>query len=131
LEDLRRERPSEFVRFASAASGCYAYVLGYRDEEGRLVGVRRGPDTDGLPVLADRPPFGDGGVSVAAVNSANHGGSGQNVLYLGGNVQFVKHRNVGVNSDDIYLNRNGRVEAGANRWDTVLGASAARPVQEP
>ena len=74
-----------------------------------------------------RSPFEPPSVGRPLGNSLNHGGTGQNVLYFGGNVTFATHRHVGVDGDDIYLNKRNRVAAGVNRWDTVLGASAAHP----
>jgi hypothetical protein len=76
---------------------------------------------DLFPILADRPsldPF---------AASPNHYGSGQNVLYIGGDVRWCTQRTVGVDLDDIYLSKRGLVEAGENRTDTVLGPSEATP----
>ena len=70
--------------------------------------------------MADRAPAEDG-----RTNSANHGGSGQNVLYADGHVIFRVTRTVA--GDDIYLNRDQQVAAGLGATDAVLGASAARP----
>jgi hypothetical protein len=128
LQDLNRLSPEERDRQARLLSGSYAYVLGYRDETGQLQGVRREPGTDRLPVLADCPPFRPVTFGAPLGNSLNHAGAGQNVLYLGGNVSFCTLRTVGVEGDDIYLNRQNRVEAGLGRWDTVLGAGPARPL---
>ena len=77
--------------------------------------------------MADRPPFdrpNDPGILDA--NSQNHGGLGQNVLYLGGYVKWAVHRNVGPNQNDIFLNANHELKAGLNPLDTVLGASGAQ-----
>ncbi|HEX4608078.1 MAG TPA: hypothetical protein VH092_07725, partial [Urbifossiella sp.] len=52
---------------------------------------------------------------------------GQNVLFAGGNVRFATVPTVGVNGDDIYRNNLGRVAAGLDRVDTVLGVGADRP----
>ena len=76
----------------------------------------------GWPIVADRPPVeGEPG------NSLNHGGAGQNVLFLDGHVSFVPQRTVGDPDDDIYLNRANQVAAGLDQHDIVLGYSAARP----
>ena len=61
------------------------------------------------------------------MNSPNHGGVGQNVLYLNGRVRFCTNRTVGVDGDDIYLNKEKQPEAGIDRWDSVLGASGFHP----
>ena len=57
----------------------------------------------------------------------NHGGSGQNVLYVGGHVRWAAQPTVGEEGDNIYVNRLNRVGAGVCRPDSVLGASDARP----
>jgi hypothetical protein len=108
--------------------GCYAYSLGY-SEDGQGPASHRGlarDDGDLLPIMADRPVF-LGGDRVAAGNSPNHGGRGQNVLHIGGHVDFYTQRTVGVDGDDIFVNRDGRAAAGAHRQDTVLGAWRAMP----
>jgi hypothetical protein len=125
LADLEALPPDEFRRSIDRLAGAYAYSLGYRDPDGRLFGLRRdpaAPDSDLLPVLADRPPV----ENVAFANSPSHR-NGQNVLYLGGHVRFCTARNVGVDGDDIYLNQRNQVAAGLHRQDTVLGASADHP----
>jgi hypothetical protein len=113
--------PESYRPLARRLAGCYAYSLGYRDGED-VRGLRQAGN-DRLPILADRPDYG----SAAAGNSPNHGGRGQNVLYIGGWVQFCNVRTVGVERDDIYLNHSYQVLAGENRWDTVLGASDSSP----
>jgi prepilin-type processing-associated H-X9-DG protein len=123
LEELQRTRPAEFRAQVQRLAGCYAYCLGYTDD-GVLCGLRD-DDEDALPIVADRPVFAAGRVREG--NSANHGGLGQNVLYVDGHVRFCTSRTAGVGGDDIYINQRGQVGAGRNRLDSVLGASAATP----
>jgi prepilin-type processing-associated H-X9-DG protein len=129
LETISAERPGEFDKISRELCGCYAYSLGYRDDEGCLCGPYY--DRDNLPylaIMADRPPFEQISAPGALMgNSPNHGQQGQNVLYLDGHVHFRTSRNVGVKGDDIYLNRDGVPVAGLDRLDTVLGASNFRP----
>src|SRR5262249_38073434 len=80
LEQLYAERQEEFRDVSRSLAGCYAYTLGYI-EDNRLKGLRR-TDDGRTPVLADCPP-GDASLYSAA-NSLNHGGRGQNVLHLDG-----------------------------------------------
>jgi prepilin-type processing-associated H-X9-DG protein len=123
LDELSRDRPREFAEVVRRLAGCYAYTLGYGVPEDHH-GLR---DDDGndLPLLADRPDYTDGRLGTG--NSPNHGGHGQNVLFIDGHVRFCTTRMAGVDHDDIYLNQGGDVAAGRNRLDSVLGASAATP----
>jgi hypothetical protein len=112
------DRPDrcEFHRLTHELAGSYAYSLGYWQGQ-TLCGLRR--DSDGqLPLLADRPSA-DGG------NSPNHGGQGQNVLYVGGHVVWHTCTTVGPGGDDIFRNRDNRVLAGLDPTDAVLGPSDA------
>ena len=59
-----------------------------------------------------------------------HGGAGQNVLYIGGNVRWCVQRTVGQDRDDIYVNKFNLLRAGEGRSDTVLGPGDARPLGE-
>jgi hypothetical protein len=119
LERLYREQPELFRAAARSLAGSYAYTLGYRDGD-ELRGLERSSG-DTLPILADCPPPDGRG------NSLNHGGRGQNVLYVGGTVRWCALTTVGENGDDIYLNQKFQVRAGLNRCDTVLGPGDASP----
>ena len=76
---------------------------------------------DAFPLMSDRPP-GDQGPG----NSRNHGGAGQNVLFQDGSVRFLTNRSLNFDGD-IFRNKAGNIEAGADPSDTVLGASAVTP----
>jgi prepilin-type processing-associated H-X9-DG protein len=128
LEAIKQRRPEEFNDLARNLSGCYAYTLGYF-QAGQLKGVTR--DLDGrLPIMADTPPFRKGAVWPSG-NSPNHGGRGQNVLFLDGSVEFRTARGVGPDGDDIYLNNNNLLAAGVGPRDAVLGPSWASPYPDP
>jgi hypothetical protein len=127
LQDLYETDRERFEQYIREIGGCYAYPLGYR-AEGQLRGFELpvpGRGDDLLPILADRPPFEDGS-DLLTGNSQNHGGAGQNVLRLGGQVQWYTSRNVGPDGDDIYLNRRQELDAGVDRLDAVLAASGVR-----
>jgi prepilin-type processing-associated H-X9-DG protein len=123
LERLQALDAETFKQHAQDLICCYAYSLGYQDQNG-YHGPRFDPDQPNhlLPIMADSPPANpiDG-------NSLNHGRSGQNVLFLDGSVRFCPTRTVGMHGDDIYLNRAGRQAAGLGFTDTVLGSSASCP----
>jgi prepilin-type processing-associated H-X9-DG protein len=133
LEAMQRERPDEFSDAVRDLCCCYAYSLGYgmQDGQGNAIhcGLRREEGSDRLPILADRPAYD--GNQVKPGNSPNHGGRGQNVLHVDGHVEFVTKRTVGINGDDIYVNRDNRAAAGRDRTDTVLGASWICPYPQP
>jgi hypothetical protein len=127
VDELEQMAAAQLAQYSRTVGGCYAYPLGYR-HDGRLVGLRHdGSQADGTPLVADRPGFeSPGGADWLEANSPNHGGEGQNVLFLGGDVRFFTSRRVGVNGDDIYLNQNNQLDAGVNILDSVLAASGVR-----
>ncbi len=118
LDELRRMTPEEFNCCAPELMSCYAYSLGYRDGD-RVFGPRS--DDPFVPILADRPPL-----DAFPGNSPNHGGLGQNVLLVNGQVRYSTTRSLSAD-DDIYSNRSHQVRAGLDPEDTVLGFSSARP----
>ena len=121
LEDLYQRSPDAFRAASRELAGDYAYCLGYEDGPAHR-GLQR-DSGDGLPILAD-------GSGEDAGNSANHEGAGQNVLFVGGNVRWCTLPTVGLDGDNIYVNRDFRVRAGVCRSDSVLAASDASPYQE-
>jgi prepilin-type processing-associated H-X9-DG protein len=125
LNDVRSMGPGEFDSWAVHLRHSYAYSLGYKGTSGMILSLRLddGKPMASLPLMADSAPRDPrlGG------NSPHHGGLGQNVLYCDGHVAFVTTRNVGLNQDDIYLNRAGKVGAGLDWSDTVLSSSLAVP----
>jgi len=128
LEQVRRMSREDFEKTAGKLSGCYAYSLGYSDPTATLCNLRRDPENpelsnDLLPVMADKPSV-DG--ADGRGNTPNHRG-GQNVLYVGGNVRFHPTPAAGMDNDDIFVNKEGKVGRGTHRWDTVLGSSADHP----
>jgi hypothetical protein len=127
LEELRKTSPSQFRYVARNLGGCYAYSLGYIEFDNAhpiVVGLTHRMDQE-LPIMADAPPRGT--VDLATAYSPNHGGKGQNVLYIGGHVRFKTSRAAGIRGDDIYLNADRVVRAGRDERDTVLGVSEASP----
>lgn len=124
MEDLYVRDPDQFFLEARKLAGGYAYTLGYRDTTGHH-GLRCDTvESDCLkllPIVADRLE------TLMQNNSANHGGKGQNVLYLDGHVEWRTTRNAGINGDDIFVNRHDQLLAGEDREDTVLGPGDASP----
>jgi hypothetical protein len=102
---------------ASERQRSYAYALGYRDDSGRLHGLRVetcADYSDTMPILADR------------AQPMSHS-RGFNVLYVGGGVRFCTSPNVGVGGDDIFHNLDGRIAAGKHKLDSALGYGDIAP----
>lgn len=122
-KDAYLEAQSDPLRFKwlrRIMSGSYGYVLGFQEfgaHRGYFVGRE-----DGQPLVADRPPRAD---EADSDNSPNHAGTGQNVLFAGGNVRWLTRPLLG--TDDLFHNRIGKVGAGLNRFDSVIGVSEATP----
>jgi hypothetical protein len=90
-----------------------------------MAGVRPAlHDSPDLPILADNNPIFDDGRPLfdlryrlglsdpAEANSRAHGGTGQNILTLGGRVRWVTTPNAGVNGDNIWTLRGVRSYSG-------------------
>jgi hypothetical protein len=103
-------------------AGDYAYSMGYRDKQGALHQVSF-TGSRYLPLFADAPS-----PAIAGYQSANHGGCGQNVLYQDMSVKHCRQCKCQKNRDHLYLNDEGRPEAGCHKADIVLGPSGATPV---
>jgi prepilin-type processing-associated H-X9-DG protein len=100
--------------------GSYGYSLG-RNLDGRHVdpGAAGGRE----PIAADRPPRP--AERTRFVNSPNHGGQGENVLFADGHVEFLDSPYYG--RDHLFLNDQGRTGAGVGLRDACLGVSEATP----
>jgi prepilin-type processing-associated H-X9-DG protein len=121
-EDAKDLSPGEFDKVAPRLMSCYAYSLGYFDQRGTYHAPHlRGSNDADVPLMSDRPPYGND-----TGNSPNHGGTGQNVLFQDGHVDYMTVRHRGKDSD-IFLNRDRTIGAGRDPQDACLGQSAARP----
>lgn len=122
LKDLAALDASRLRTHPALRDGDYAYNLGYCDSGKPCALPARVPA--GLPLLADTPRH-DGAGHALSGNSPNHGGSGQNILYAGGHVQYM--RNVRHERDpDIFHNHSNLTAPGLDCNDVVLGPGAAR-----
>jgi hypothetical protein len=121
-DEIKAMSPEERAHHAANFLPSYAFTLGYRDQAGVWHAITRSDEVgeNAILIFADNPP-----PTIISGNSLNHRGSGQNVLFLSGNVKFLTLRNLA--DDDIYLNRANVVAAGLEEHDIVLGASGARP----
>jgi hypothetical protein len=115
-----RAMPLEDFQTAQFTS-CYAYSLGYKDETGYHPPCQgEGQPANLAALMSDGPPPGAG-----PGNSQNHGGAGQNVLFIDGSVRFLTTRVIG--DDDIFVNKAKKVAAGFDCLDIVLGSSSSKP----
>jgi hypothetical protein len=125
VDQVTRLSPDDFSDIAPRLLPSYAYSLGFRDPDGALHRpdeMLAAVDRAQLAIFADAPAS-----PVAFGNSPNHGGHGQNLLFLDGHVDFRTTRTLADGRDDIYLNRANKIAAGLDPHDTVLGGSAAAP----
>ncbi len=120
--ELRAMSADEFRQAAPNLLGSYSYSMGYRDRD-HIAGFNA--ERDDLPILADGPPDDPSG-QARDRNSPNHDGTGQNMLYPDGRVEFISSRLLF--NDDVYLNHNGKQEVGVAKRDIVL-APAATPMK--
>lgn len=113
---------SGYQRLTKDAGGDYAYSLGYQNQ-GSLTGLsNKSPDDS--PILADKNN------SSSSTIAFNHGGSGNNVLFVGGNVRWLPTRKQNSIGDDLFLNEDHKMLAGKHLQDHVLAPSHARPYGE-
>jgi hypothetical protein len=86
-------------------SYSYQHTLGPRGL--RITDPQLQKVLDKMAILADSTPLFDDGEFVPAglsdKSSANHGGRGQNVLFMDRHVEWAEHPDVGVNKDNIFL----------------------------
>ncbi len=116
----------DFARIVEDLTPCYGYTLGYRDGDGMVHGPKFNTGSDSKQILmADRAP--DHPEQTLHGNSPNHGGYGQNVLFVDGSVKYVTDRTRSFNGDDLYLNKAQQVKAGLDWEDFVVGSGWARP----
>ena len=107
-----------FDELVRTMGGDYGYTLGHRDAAGGLVPNRNGRRTH-HPILADAPdPTGE--------RSDNHPDGIHHVLFEDGHLERLRpdalHRD-----DHLYRNHTGRVAAGIDPEDAVIGDSHHQP----
>lgn len=115
------DNPARIANFRRYMSGSYGYRMGY-EADGQYHGNDAASSRQAL--VSDRPPRVE---EVRFVNSPNHDGRGQNVLYADGAVRWLPTRIYG--QDDLFLNLKGQVGVGIGPNDTVIGASESTPYE--
>jgi hypothetical protein len=121
LDELDRCEPSRLFVLQRDLGGSYGYNLGYL-HDGRLCAARN-QGRYYYAVMSDSPTL-----YRAGLQSDNHAGRGQNVLYEDNHVRFicsdVDTKLIGA----IFKNRLGYTEAGLDPADSVIARSSTPPL---
>lgn len=121
LKELLSASGSELAEKQRAMGGSYGYSLGYLQDGGyHPVRNQRRPN---FVIAADRPSM-----NWANIQSSNHDGLGQNVLFEDGRASFVVSPQPEGWSDHVYLNDAGQVAPGIHANDSVIGPSEFSPL---
>jgi prepilin-type processing-associated H-X9-DG protein len=108
---------------AGKLTSSYAFSLGFTDGAAYHPPCQcKDQPSNLVALMSDAPP-----ADLGPGNSPNHGGGGQNVLFIDGSVRYYTSRTVGFQGDDIFTNKANQVAAGLDCLDIVLGRSTARP----
>ncbi|TWT52489.1 hypothetical protein Pla22_01130 [Rubripirellula amarantea] len=123
-----REAPVDQLRmFQEYAGGHYAYTLGVIDKD--KFAPPRFESRASFAVLSDAPLAGNP-TEANFSESIGHGGTGINVLYEDGRVDFVSLASLRSMPDHPLFNHHGEVEAGVNVDDASLAPSWRPPFVE-
>ena len=115
-------------RLSNLLAEAYAFHPGVSGPGGGVRHLTRAavdPLRSVVPMVADRPPV-DTHFKVQQGNSPSHGGYGQNVIFADGHALFINSRSIKGVDQDVYNNRQGRAEAGADVMDIILMPAGAR-----
>ena len=112
LEELRKAKGKQLLRYHLTMGGDYAYPLGHLENDAFQTGLNL--HRSGFPIVAD-------------ASRINHGGDGQNVLFEDGRVGWTTSPFAGKYNDDFTVNDVGVVAAGRHVDDAVLAPSRVRP----
>lgn len=118
LEKAARENSQQLAQLQAYMGGSYGYTLGYYENDKYICPINLGRSF--RVIMADAPSY-----DLANNASANHGGSGQNLLFEDGSILFAEKSSVGFPADSIFENRNGLIAAGTDVNDSVIGSSNA------
>lgn len=98
----------------------YAYRLGYLEND--IYKAIRSESPCRTPLLSDAPTFVN-----EKLQSINHGGYGQNVLFVNGSVKYQRDCRLPGSEDHLFVSNEGRVEIPHEWNDAVLMRSEAKP----
>ncbi len=101
--------------------GSYGNTLGHI-KDGRYHDTQN-LHRENFALMADSPSY-----AVLSLQSRNHGGNGQNVLYEDGHVKFLSTTKPLGLSDDVFTNDDGLVAAGMHADDSVIVSGPSTPI---
>ena len=121
-KQLEAASGAQLKQMQQILGGSYGYSLGYHQEKAGYCPPRN-LGRAGYALVSDTP-------SPDPVNlqSPNHLGRGQNVLYEDGHVEFLHRPQINPQADHIFTNDRGQIAAGTNPEDAVIGHSMASPL---
>jgi hypothetical protein len=119
LQEVQAMTPAQLAEILPRLSS-YGFTLGYHDDGHGPYKLQRNQHREHFAVAADSP-------GASGANSANHGGTGQNVLFDDGHVRFLKTAQLGPDDDNIFSNAHHEVAPGLNSNDAVIVPSQVRP----
>ncbi|MFT5523479.1 MAG: hypothetical protein ACI9HK_001425 [Pirellulaceae bacterium] len=124
VTELEFANSETLLAYYETMGGSYAYNFGYL-VDGELVT----PKFEGRPLypVASDAPSGN----LPNMSSPFHCGYGQNILFEDNSVRYVVNcQLVECGNDDIFFNRDGKVAAGLDINDAVLGSSCDSPIMK-
>jgi hypothetical protein len=124
LTQIDQARGEQLRRLRQIVGGSYGYCLGYQD--GGILRPVRDQGRDHFVLASDMPEL-----LLCGINSPNHGGLGQNVLFESGRTAYLRTCLEETSQDNFFLSDRGQVEAGLHQGDSVVGNSAAPPILRP
>ncbi len=121
VEEIQAAGREELADLRRRMGGSYGYSLGHMEGE-RYSGTKN-LGRSSFALMADAP-----GLARSRLQTDNHGGKGQNVLFEDGSLRFVATPKPNDLFDDFFRNDNGEIAAGLHRADSVIGSSATPPI---
>ena len=113
----------KFEKLIDIMGGDYGYTLGYRDESGRLK-PNRNQQRSHHPIMADAP-------DASGKQSSNHPDGAHHIVYEDGHVERIWVTSSTLDKlhkdDHLYLNNDGKIAAGKDAEDAVIGDSHHQP----
>jgi hypothetical protein len=109
----------QFEELVASMGGDFGYTLGHRGPDGRLQS-NRALARSHHPLLADAP-------APCCEKSDNHPDGFHYILFEGGHFRRVKADAIHLDDDHLYRNHEGKVAAGVDPEDAVIGDSHHQP----